>query len=50
MGKADVVTLLVQAGADLNLQDNGGWTPIYVASRLGEADVVTLLMQAGALP
>lgn len=44
-----VVQLLIAAGADLNLQDEDGWTPLIIAAGFAEHDdVMRLLIVAGA--
>lgn len=47
---SEVLKSLIDAGADLNIQDrlNGGWTPLMVAAYLGYYDAVSLLIEAGA--
>ena len=45
---ADIVTMLIKAGADVDAQDNKGNTPIIWAIRIGRADIVTMLIDAGA--
>jgi hypothetical protein len=42
-GRADIVELLLRNGADANLRDNRGRTPLSVALELGHAEVVSLL-------
>jgi len=34
-GHGEVVRLLLEAGADRDARDNGGWTPMHLAQRLG---------------
>lgn len=50
MGETARVTTLLQAGADPELADSEGTTPLYVASVNGEAEIVRLLLAAGASP
>jgi ankyrin repeat protein len=50
MGETARVKTLLQAGADPELVDSEGTTPLYVASVNGEAEVVRLLLAAGASP
>ncbi len=44
-GFSDVVRLLVDAGGDVNLTDNNGWTPLMSAEN---PDIVRLLVSFGA--
>lgn len=44
----EVVRLLVGAGADVNLADGNGITPLALAERRGHADMVRILEIAGA--
>ena len=43
-----VVRALIQAGADVNAQNNKGITPLYFASEWGNLDTVNGLIKAGA--
>ena len=45
----EVVRLLVQAGADVNLADGQGVTPLAHALNKGHAEIVAILRAAGAL-
>lgn len=48
-GQTDVVHLLIEAGAELELKDEqNGWTPLIAAIHLGHAEIVKVLIQAGA--
>jgi ankyrin repeat protein len=47
-GHTDVLTLLLEKGADVNLARNDGSTPAFMASQMGHADVLTLLLEKGA--
>ncbi len=47
-GHADVVTLLLGAGADVNLVSADGRTPLSIATRWGYSTVVKVLLDAGA--
>lgn len=44
----DIVKLLIDAGADVNLADNDGVTPLQHARSRGFAPMVTMLEKAGA--
>ena len=48
MGHAEVVQILLNAGADKEVTTTGGCAPLYVASRDGHAEVVQILLDAGA--
>lgn len=45
---ADVVDVLLRAGADPNARPHGGWTPLQAAAAHGDAPTVELLLAAGA--
>ena len=47
---ADVVRVLVDAGADVDKMDQEGWTPLYLAARHEDAAVLKMLLAAGADP
>lgn len=47
---AKLVHLLLQRGADPNVRDMNGWTPLTVAAKSGSLCVVDELLQAGADP
>lgn len=38
------MALLLANHADVNAQDNGGWTPLHMAARSGSKEVVQLLL------
>ena len=39
---------MIQAGAEVNLADKRGWTPLHQASRHGQVEVIAALLAAGA--
>ena len=47
-GHFEIVKLLIEAGASVNIQTNGGWTPLCGAAENGHFKVVQFLLQAGA--
>ncbi|KAJ6668981.1 hypothetical protein lerEdw1_007790 [Lerista edwardsae] len=47
-GKVDVATLLIDAGADVNVKDKDGKTPLMVASLNNHENLVALLLERGA--
>ena len=49
-GHAEVVRLLLAAGAELEALQTGDWTPLHVAADLGHAAVVAVLLESGARP
>lgn len=47
-GHTEVVTLLLDAGANPNAKQRGGWTPLHGAANHGDVEQVSLLLAAGA--
>ncbi|KAJ8878078.1 hypothetical protein PR048_022542 [Dryococelus australis] len=47
-GLVNIVNLLVSQGADVNMRDYTGYTPLMVAAQRGHLDVVKALVEAGA--
>ena len=47
-GNADKVKKLLEQHADVNKQDENGWTALILAADRGHFDVVTLLVEHGA--
>ncbi|RKK66726.1 hypothetical protein BFJ69_g15146 [Fusarium oxysporum] len=47
-GHVEVVKLLLDKGADVNIPDKDGWTPVFSASWNGYVEVVKLLLDKGA--
>ena len=46
----EILQLLHQAGADINISDKGGLTPLHIASRNGHLNIVQALLSIGANP
>ena len=46
--QAALANMLMQAGANVNLADGSGWTPLHWAAYYGHVDVVQALMSSGA--
>ncbi len=49
-GDAEIVTALLEAGADPNLPDNRGCPPIHSAAYSGHIEAVAALLRGGAAP
>jgi ankyrin repeat protein len=49
-GQLDLVRLLIEAGADINIKSKMNKTPLQVAAQLGELEMVKLLLSKGASP
>jgi ankyrin repeat protein len=47
---ADVVRFLVEHGAEVNVRQHGGWTPLQAAALHGDRALVQLLLDHGADP
>ena len=47
-GDVSEVTRLVRAGADVNLQDKNGFTPLHGAAQQHMLDVARIVVDAGA--
>ena len=46
--KRDFVKILIDGGADVNVRDERGWTPLHIAALEGRKENVELLISAGA--
>lgn len=44
----DTVRVLIDAGADINVAQHGGYTPLLQAAAAGKKDIVLLLLERGA--
>jgi ankyrin repeat protein len=49
-GRSEVALLLIERGADVNVRQRHGWTPLHGAADHGDVDVVEALLAAGADP
>lgn len=47
-GKSEAAKILIDAGADLNFQNNDGATPLHTSSFFCHKDIVELLLEKGA--
>jgi ankyrin len=47
-GQLEVVKLLVQYGASVNIQSQNGFTPLYMAAQENHDQVVRFLLGSGA--
>jgi ankyrin repeat protein len=47
-GECEVVKCLLSSGADINLHDEDGCSPLGMASLTGKCDVVKCLISSGA--
>ncbi|KAM6456240.1 protein phosphatase 1 regulatory subunit 12B isoform 6-T6 [Liasis olivaceus] len=45
-GYYEVMRLLIQAGFNVNIQDNDGWTPLHAAAHWGVKEACTILAEA----
>ena len=47
-GETDIIRVLIECGADVNLSNENGWTALLSAASCGHVDVVKLLLSIGA--
>ena len=50
LGRDDMIPALLQAGAQLEVQDERGFSPLVLASYNGQKSTTALLLSLGALP
>jgi uncharacterized protein len=48
-GRSDIAVALLEAGADPNARQHGGFTPLMAAEQSGDLDLAELLIRHGAL-
>jgi hypothetical protein len=48
--ECETVRLLIEQGADVNMAQAGGYTPLHQAAAAGRADLTRILLEAGADP
>jgi ankyrin repeat protein len=46
----ETVRLLIAQGADVNMEQAGGYTPLHQAAAAGNAELTEVLLEAGANP
>ena len=49
-GSTAIARLLLDAGADVNVRQPGGFTPLHAAAQVGNDELVALLLEHGADP
>lgn len=47
-GYTEIVKILIDNEADVNIKTEDGWTALMMASKYGHTDIVKLLKKAGA--
>ncbi len=48
MGEAEAIKLLIERGANINVRQEDGGTPLHIAVALGRAEIAELLIKEGA--
>jgi ankyrin repeat protein len=46
LGHVAVARMLVEAGADVNVTDDKGWTPLHWAAKVGDRELFGLMVEA----
>ena len=46
----EIVRMLVESGAPVNVKQHGGWTPLHAAADNGDEEMIKILLQQGADP
>ena len=49
-GNKEVIEKLIEQRANVDIQDNDGWSALMVASQRGHIEIVRSLIYAGAIP
>ena len=44
----EILSLLIERDADVNMKDASGWSPIRLAIKIKAIDIIKLLVQSGA--
>jgi ankyrin repeat protein len=47
--RVEIARILIDAGADLNVQDEDGWTPLHWAAECEQDEIAKMLINAGAI-
>jgi ankyrin repeat protein len=47
-GEKDIVLYLLEKGADPNVRENSGYTPLHIAAQNGDVDIIRALLFNGA--
>jgi ankyrin repeat protein len=47
-GRLEIARMLIDAGANVNVQDDNGYAPLHVAAKYGNEEILRMLIDAGA--
>ncbi len=47
-GKLECIRFLIDSGADVNIANDSGYTPLICSAKIGDYEAVSLLLDAGA--